>query len=76
VISDSTKTEIDVASLTMRPLTHEEMDAYIATGEWQGCAGGYRIEGKGRALFARIDGDLTSIQGLPLALLRRMLRRP
>jgi septum formation protein len=76
VISDSTRTEIDVASLTMRPLTDEEMDAYIATGEWQGCAGGYRIEGKGRGLFTHIDGDSTSIQGLPLPLLRRMLRGP
>jgi len=47
---------------------------YVATGEWQGCAGGYRVEGRGQAIFARIDGDRAAIQGLPMQRLVRALR--
>ena len=37
-------------------------------------AGGYRVEGRGQALFERIDGDRSAIQGLPMARLVRLLR--
>jgi len=67
-------TEVDVARLTVLPLSDSELDGYIATGEWQGCAGGYRVEGRGQAIFQRIDGDRTSIQGLPMQRVVRMLR--
>lgn len=67
-------TEVDVARLTVLPLSDAELDAYVATGEWQGCAGGYRVEGRGQALFARIDGDRTSIQGLPMQRVVRLFR--
>ncbi|MGV3625129.1 MAG: Maf family protein [Archangium sp.] len=66
--------EVDVAKLSVWMLTDEELDAYVATNEWQGCAGGYRVEARGQALFERIDGDRTSIQGLPMLRLTRMLR--
>jgi septum formation protein len=66
--------EVDVARLTVLPLTDEEAQAYVATGEWEGCAGGYRIEGRGQALFSRIDGDRTAIQGLPMQRVIRLLR--
>lgn len=67
-------TEVDVARLTVWPLTDAELDGYVATGEWQGCAGSYRIEGRGQALFSRIDGDRTAIQGLPMQRVTRILR--
>ena len=51
-----------------------ELERYVATGEWQGCAGGYRVEGQGQALFSAIDGDRTSVQGLPMLLVTRLLR--
>jgi septum formation protein len=66
--------EVDVAHLTIAPLTDEEVAGYVATGEWQGCAGGYRVEGRGQALFTRIDGDRTAIQGLPMQRVVRGLR--
>ena len=52
--------------LRMRSLEARELDAYVRTGEWQGCVGGYRIEGRGLALFEEIDGDYTNILGLPM----------
>lgn len=66
--------EVDVAKLSVWMLSDAELDAYVATNEWEGCAGGYRIEARGQALFERIDGDRTSIQGLPMLRLTRMLR--
>ena len=51
-----------------------DVDAYVATGDWQGCAGGYRIEGLGQALFEKVQGDRTGIQGLPMARVVRLLR--
>lgn len=67
-------TEVDTARLHMRPLTQEEQRGYLTTGEWKGCAGGYRIESRGQALFSRIEGDRTSIQGLPMPRVIRLLR--
>ncbi len=67
-------TEVDVAHVSLYPLSDAEKDGYLATGEWQGCAGGYRVEGRGQALFRAIDGDRTSIQGLPMLRVTRLLR--
>ena len=66
--------DVDVAKLTVFPLAPDELDRYVRLGEWEGCAGGYRIEGKGQALFSAVDGDRTSVQGLPMPLLIRLLR--
>lgn len=67
-------TEVDTAKLTVLPLSDEELDGYVATGEWKGCAGAYRVEARGQALFQRIEGDRAAIQGLPMQRLTRMLR--
>ncbi|MDX2011495.1 MAG: Maf family protein [Myxococcaceae bacterium] len=67
-------TEVDVARLHVRALSPGELDGYVALGEWQGCAGSYRVEGRGQALFSRIDGDRTSIQGLPMQRVVRLMR--
>ena len=61
-----------VARLMMRSLSEEEIDAYVATGEWQGSVGCYKLEKRGVGLFDHIDGDSSTIIGLPLVLLTRM----
>lgn len=68
------ETEVDTAKLTVLPLSDQEVDGYVATGEWKGCAGGYRVEARGQAIFQRIEGDRAAIQGLPMQRLTRMLR--
>ena len=60
--------------LTVRDLTPQEQQAYVATGEWRGCAGGYRLEGRGLALFERLEGDHTNVLGLPMPLVLGRLR--
>lgn len=74
VSADFFACEVDVARLTVWPLTPAELDAYVATKEWEGCAGGYRVESRGQALFSNIDGDRAAIQGLPMQRVLRLLR--
>lgn len=67
---------IDVAKLAMRDFSDEFLDAYL-DAEWPvigGCAGGYRLEGRGAQLFTRIDGSHFTILGLPLLPLLDYLR--
>jgi septum formation protein len=64
-----------VTEVTFRGLTADEIERYVSTGEWQGRAGGYAIQGLGAALVERIDGDYLNVVGLPGALLVDVLRR-
>ena len=68
------ETRMEEARLTLFPLADAEVEAYLATGEWEGCAGSYRVEGRGQALMARIEGDRTAIQGLPMQAVVHLLR--
>lgn len=56
-----------VSSVRMKTLNAREMDDYIATGDWQGKAGGYGIQGPASAFIPWISGSFTAIVGLPLA---------
>ena len=55
-----------LARVRMKRLTDEEIAAYIASGEWQGKAGGYGIQGMAGAFITHINGSYTAIVGLPL----------
>jgi septum formation protein len=59
--------------VTFRPLTAEAVDSYVASGEWEGRAGAYAIQGLGGRLVERIDGDYLNVVGLPGALLVSIL---
>ncbi len=54
-------------------LSEVEIDVYIATGEPLDKAGAYGIQGRGRALVARIDGEYDNVVGLPLRALAELL---
>ncbi|MBY6128161.1 Maf family nucleotide pyrophosphatase [Qipengyuania aquimaris] len=55
-------------------LSSEEIDAYIASGEWDGKAGGYAIQGIAEGLIARIQGSHSGVVGLPLYETRALLK--
>ena len=60
--------ERDVQStVQMKALSDNEVCGYLATGDWQGKAGGYGIQGPAGALIPWISGSFTGIVGLPLA---------
>jgi septum formation protein len=65
---------LEVSRLTFYPVSPEELERYLDLGEWQGCAGSYRVEGAGQGLLARLEGDRTNVQGLPMLTVVRMLR--
>lgn len=56
-----------VSQVRMKSLSSEEIRRYIASGDWQGKAGGYGIQGPASALIPWISGSYTGIVGLPLA---------
>jgi septum formation protein len=55
-------------------LTDQQMDAYIATGEWQGKAGGYAIQGRAEMFVRFLSGSHSNVVGLPLFETAQLLR--
>jgi len=63
-----------VTQVRMKQLTDAEINAYLASGEWQGKAGGYGIQGRAGAFVPWIGGSFTAVVGLPLAETATLLR--
>ena len=63
----------DVTRVSFRPLAARDLAWYVGSGEWEGRAGAYAIQGRGAALVERIEGDYLNVVGLPAALLVRLL---
>lgn len=56
------------------PLGEADIAAYVASGEWQGKAGGYAVQGRAAAFIAHISGSYSGIMGLPLFETAQLLR--
>jgi septum formation protein len=63
----------ETTTVEFRPLTPRDLASYVASGEWEGRAGGYAIQERGAALVRRIEGDFLNVVGLPAALLVELL---
>jgi septum formation protein len=50
-----------------RALAPAEVDAYVASGEWRGKAGGYAVQGIAGAFVTELRGSHTNVIGLPVA---------
>jgi len=59
--------------VTFRAVDDAALERYVASGEWEGRAGGYAIQGLGGRLVERIEGDYLNVVGLPGALLLDVL---
>lgn len=69
-----TEVSLEKHTLTFRPLSDIQIEKYVALDKPLDCAGSYRIEGRGIALFSSIEGsDYTAIIGLPLIRLVSLL---
>jgi septum formation protein len=55
-----------LSQVGFKRLSAAEVNAYLATGEWHGKAGGYAIQGGAAALIPWISGSYTNVVGLPL----------
>lgn len=56
-----------VTQVKMKRLSFDERDAYLASEDWRGKAGGYGIQGAAGAFIPWINGSFTAVVGLPLA---------
>jgi septum formation protein len=56
-----------VSTVKMKRLSDAELNTYLASGEWQGKAGAYGIQGLAGALIPWISGSYSGIMGLPVA---------
>ena len=60
---------IERTTVRFRELEGPLLDAYFASGEWEGRAGSYAIQGLGSALVEGVSGDVSNVIGLPIPLL-------
>ena len=54
-------------AVRVKPLSEAEIAAYLDSGEWQGKAGGYGIQGRASAFIPWLSGSYSAVVGLPLA---------
>lgn len=73
VVDGRTSSGVEEVAVTFRPLTLEEIDSYVATGEPMDKAGAYGIQGYGATIVERVEGDYFAVMGLPLVRLVRLL---
>jgi len=67
--------EYAATDVSFRELAPDAIEAYVRSGEWQGRAGAYAIQGLGGRLVAGLRGDYLNVVGLPGALLLELLER-
>jgi septum formation protein len=63
-----------VTQVRMKPLSDIEINRYLATGDWQGKAGGYAIQGPAGAFVPWIAGSYSAVMGLPVVETANLLR--
>ncbi len=63
-----------ISTVRMKQLSDTELQSYLDTGDWQGKAGGYAIQGPAGAFIPWMSGSFTGIVGLPLAETANLLR--
>ncbi|HMT44089.1 MAG TPA: Maf family protein [Chakrabartia sp.] len=64
---------LSASILTFKRLGAEELDAYVAGGEWDGKAGGYAIQGLAESFVKHLSGSHSGVMGLPLFETRALL---
>jgi septum formation protein len=69
-----TRTRLSTSVVAFKRLSAEEIQAYLASGEWLGKAGGYAIQGRAEALVRMLSGSHSGVMGLPLYETRALLR--
>lgn len=60
-------------AVSFKRLGRDELDAYVATGEWRDKAGGYAIQGRAAAFVSAVQGSYSNVVGLPLFETRALL---
>jgi septum formation protein len=62
----SVRSRLVETRVRFKRLSRQEIETYIASGEWEGKAGGYAIQGRAGGFVTRLIGSYTNVVGLPL----------
>ncbi len=73
--TDETTVDMGVTKVLFALLEEDEIERYLDTAEWQGVAGGYRIQERAAALVTQIHGEYATVVGLPIRRLYSILRQ-
>lgn len=68
------RSRLSETRLKMKRLSDNEINTYIESGEWDGKAGGYGIQGLAGAFISNISGSYTGVVGLPIYETRNLLQ--
>jgi septum formation protein len=63
----------EVSEVLFRALTDAELDAYLATRQWEGCSGAYAIQEKDDPYVRVVKGSVSNVIGLPMETLEKVL---
>jgi len=74
-LRERVESALSISTVEFRALTAAEIQRYIASGEPNGKAGAYAIQGRAAAFITRIAGSYSGIMGLPLAETAELLRK-
>lgn len=64
---------LDSATVTMTPITADALEQYLQTGESLDKAGAYAVQGHAGVFVAQVSGDLSTVIGLPIPIIRQLL---
>ncbi|MEF2156332.1 Maf family protein [Luteimonas sp. FXH3W] len=67
------QSEVSESLVTFDALDDGVITWYLSTGEWQGKAGAYAIQGHGERLIRRLEGNYSGVMGLPMQLTAHLL---
>ncbi|WP_432200831.1 Maf family protein [Erythrobacter sp. W53] len=70
----SLREKLSESIVRFKRLSEEEVAAYLASGEWDGKAGGYAIQGSAEGLIVSLQGSFSGVMGLPLYETRAVLK--
>ena len=74
IAPDGKKVEgLSSSTVFFKKLTNEDIDWWINTGLWKGRSGSFQIDGPGQFMFEKLEGDWTSVVGLPVFLLGELM---
>ena len=68
------RTRVVETTISLKRLSPEEIEFYVAHGEWRGKAGGYALQGYGEVFVRTMSGSHSAVVGLPLAETRALLK--
>lgn len=69
-----TSSKICKTEVTFNPMSEEEINWYVETGEWHGAAGGYRIQSLASCFIGKLEGSYSCVIGLPISELYDILK--